>query len=172
MALQKLSNQQIIDVLKKIPMFKGLNSAQIKKILGICTFTKLVKDDVLCNAGDESNHIYILVSGFLKALFEDGSQLSSISPLWTVGEMGVLSGEKRSATVIAESDCTLLYIHKTELFKVFRHDPVLAYLVSMNINKYLAHKLRVNQAVIEELKIVISPEEYSEIVAKVMNRFN
>ena len=171
MIQQKWGRNQIIIILKKIPMFEMLNIEQIKKIFGICSMLKLQKNDVLCKEGEESNHIYILFSGQLKALLKDGSQLSRISPLWTIGEMGVFSGEKRSATVIAESECMLLSIHKTVFFKVIRDDPVLGRQVVMNINKYLAHKLRINQTIIEELKKRCTKEEYSKIVSEVMKQF-
>ncbi len=86
--------------------------------------------------------------------------------------MGVFSGKKRSATVIADSECTLLTIFKTELLKVFRNDPVLGKQVTMNINKYLSHKLRINQAIIEELKALCTQEEYSIIIDRVMKDHN
>ena len=153
-------------------MFNELKVEQIKEIFRICSIKKLAKDDILCHTGDESNHIYILIAGFLRATLKDGSQLSHISPLWTIGEMGVFSGERRSATVIAGSECRLLTIHKTELFRVFRNDPVLGKQVAMNINKYLAHKLRINQAIIEELKALCTQEEYSKIINRVLKNLD
>ena len=153
-------------------MFYKLNEERIKSIFEICSIKKLAKNDILCHAGDESNHIFILIAGSLRATLEDGSQLSHISPLWTIGEMGVFSGEKRSATVIADSECTLLTIFKTELLKVFRNDPVLGKQVTMNINKYLSHKLRINQAIIEELKALCTQEEYSKIIDRVLKDLN
>jgi len=171
MIQQKMSSNQVINILKKIPMFEMLNIEQIKKIFGICSMLKLQKNDVLCKEGEESNYIYILFSGYLKTILKDGSQLSRISPLWTIGEMGVFSGEKRSATVTAESECMLLSIPKTVFFKVIRDDPVLGRQVVMNINKYLAHKLRINQTIIEELKTRCTKEEYSKIVSQVMKQF-
>ena len=153
-------------------MFNELNVEQIKKIFRICSIQNLAKDDILCHAGDESNHIFILIAGSIRATLKDGSQLSNISPLWTIGEMGVFSGERRSATVIADSECTLLTIFKTEFLKVFRNDPVLGKQVTMNINKYLSHKLRINQAIIEELKALCTQEEYSIIIDRVLKDHN
>jgi len=167
-----LSTDQVLGILKKIPMFYKLNEERIKSIFEICSIKKLAKNDILCHAGDESNHIYILIAGFLRATLEDGSKLSRISPLWTIGEMGVFSGEKRSATVIAESECSLFTIHKADLFEVFGNDPVIGEQVAININRYLAHKLRINQAIIEELKAFCSREEYSRIVDSVMKNLD
>ena len=152
-------------------MFKGLNNDQMYKIFRICHLKKINKDEILCNAGDESNHVFILISGFLQATFVDGSKLSRISPLWTVGEMGVFSGEKRSATVIADSDCLLLEINSDLLFQVFNMDPVIGKIVAININKYLSHKLRTNQAIIEELKVFCPEKVYGEIIARVTKLF-
>ena len=172
MTQQKWNSNQVIDILLRIPMFKGLTLEQIKKIFGICSMLKLKKYDVLCKEGEESNYIYILISGYLNAVLKDGSQLSRISPLWTIGEMGVFTGEKRSVTVVAESECTLLSITKTVFFKIIRGDPILGRQVVMNINQYLAYKLRMNQAIIEKLKTICPDKEYSKIVSQVMKDFD
>jgi len=170
MTQQKWSTIQVLNILKKIPMFRGLKSEQIKKIFTVSKMIKLAQGEVLCRAGEESIHIYILIAGIMRAILDDGSQLSSITPLWTIGEMGVFSGENRSATVTADSECTLLSIHKSELFKVFLIDSALGKQVAMNINNYLAHKLRTNQAIIEELKKLCTKEDYAAAIARAQQK--
>ncbi|MFC1552971.1 protein kinase, partial [Candidatus Latescibacterota bacterium] len=65
---QKWSSNQVIDILKKVPMFKGLIDKQIKKVFQISSIQKLAKDDLLCQTGSESNHLFILISGSLQAI--------------------------------------------------------------------------------------------------------
>ena len=144
-------------------------NSPILDIAIISSIEILARDDILCNAGSESNYLFILISGSLQAILNDGSKFSRISPLWTIGEMGVFSGEKRSATVIAETDCMLLSIQKIKLFNVLRNDPMLGQIVLMNINNYLSNKLRLNQAIIEELKALCTHEEYSRILSRILS---
>jgi len=168
---KKRKTGQIIDILEKIPVLRGLTSAQLRKILSISSKQLFSKDDVLCHEGEESYKIFILLKGMLCVTFEDGKELSRITPLGIVGEMGVFTGQRRSATVVASSDCIVLTIHKTDLFNLFRKDPHMGILVLMNVVEDMAHKMRVNNILVEELKQVCPPDEYSMILSRVLKTF-
>jgi serine/threonine protein kinase len=159
---------QIIDVLEKISIFKGLSFEQFKQILIICSQKTVEKGEKLCTAGEESREIFILIKGELKVIFEDGKEFSCIKPLGIVGEMGVFTGEKRSATVIAESECVILSIKRNELFNVIQKDLELGLQVQANVIKDLVDKLKTNNIIIEELKQISTPEQYSMIISKVL----
>jgi len=165
---EKQKPGQIIDVLEKIPIFRGLSFEQFKQILMICSKKTIAKGKKLCSAGEESHDIFILIKGKLKVIFEDGKKFSCIKPLEIVGEMGVFTGEKRSATVIAESECVILSIKKAELFNVIRNDTELGIQVQANVIEDLADKLRTNNVIIKELKQVSTPEQYSMIISRVL----
>ncbi|MFC1540877.1 protein kinase [Candidatus Latescibacterota bacterium] len=160
---------QIIDVLEKIPIFRGLSFEQFKRILMICSRQALQQDEVLCNSGDDSNEIFILIRGKLKVTFDDGNEFSRIRPLGIVGEMGVFTGSKRSAKVIASSKCTILTIKKNDLFKVFSEDPVLGMMVQSNVIDDLSLKMKTSNVIIEELKQLTPPETFSAIITKVLS---
>ncbi len=116
--------QQIeyLQILEKIPIFRGLTPKQASRILKICSKRNVAKDEIICSAGDESNEIYILIKGLLGISFHKGKELSRIKPVGIVGEMGVFTGERRSANVSAMSDSIILVIHKAEILKLFRYD--------------------------------------------------
>ncbi|MFC1490375.1 protein kinase, partial [Candidatus Latescibacterota bacterium] len=163
------SPSQIIDVLQKIPIFRGLSFEQFKRILMICSRQILQKDEVLCKSGDASHEIYILIRGILKVTFNDGNEFSRIRPLGIVGEMGVFTGSKRSATVIASTKCTVLTIKKDELIKVFSSDPVLGMMVQSNVIDDLSLKMKTSNVIIEELKQLTPPETFSAVISKVLD---
>ena len=136
----------------------------------ICSRQILPKDKVLCRSGDESHEIYILIRGRLKVTFDDGNEFSRIRPLGIVGEMGVFTGSKRSATVIASTKCTVLSIKKEDLIKVFSSDPVLGMMVQSNVIDDLSLKMITSNVIIEELKQLTPPETFSAIITKVLDK--
>jgi len=158
---------QIIDVLEKIPIFRGLSFEQFKQILMICSRQKLLEGEILCHTGEESLEIFILIRGKLQVTFEDGKEFSRIRPLGIVGEMGVFTGDTRSATVVAASKCTILTIKKDDLFRVFDSDPVLGMLVQSNVIEDLTRKMKTNNIIIEELKQLCPPNEFSAVISRV-----
>ena len=160
-----------ISLLEKIPVFKDLRIDQVKRILRICKQQKFPANTIICRADDESLHMYILIKGMLKVTLPDGRELSEISPVEIVGEMGIFTGEKRSATVMTVEDSVVLTIFSVELLNLFRCESELGIQILMNIIQDLSHKLRKSNAIIEELKQVTSPQEYTLFMEKMLKEF-
>jgi len=159
---------KVIGILEKIPIFKSLSIDQFKRIINICSNRNLTVNEVLCRAEDESYEMFILIKGLLKVVFSNGKELSRISPIGIVGEMGVFTNERRSASVVAASKCIILSINKRELFWLFRSDSDLGIRILMNVVNDMAHKLKKNNILIEELRQICPPNKYSKILSQVL----
>ena len=136
---------------KKIQMFKGLSTSQIMKILNIASIKKIQEQENIYCIGEESDSMFIILRGKISILFNNGLELLSITPAGTVGEMGLFTGEKRSATVLTVSECTVLFLHQTEMFKLFNADSNLANKILLNVIKDLSRKMRKDNSQLEEL---------------------
>lgn len=83
----------------------------------------LTGGQTLMNEGDAPTGVYFVISGRLRAFGSDGGKLRAIEEIGrgeTVGEMGVLTGEPRTATVIAIRDTVLAYASR-EVFDALWH---------------------------------------------------
>lgn len=147
-----LDAAHIVEFMKKIPLFKGLLDEQYLKILNICTLTTIKKDSFLCNEGEEADELYVLVRGKLKVLFKGSTLVNFISPMGLVGEIGVFTNVKRSASVLAHTDCTMLRLHKSEVFALMKNDVALSQQLLLNVIRDLAAKLLEENQIIEELR--------------------
>ena len=85
--------------------------------------------------------MFILVSGQLAVVSEDGLRLATISPVTTVGEMGVITGQPRSATVEVLKPSSILSIKKTKLDTILRGHSDLKSRMFENVIAMLAQKL-------------------------------
>jgi CRP-like cAMP-binding protein len=141
-----------IEFMKKIPLFQGLTPDEYKKILHICSKQMVPKDHFLCRKGDESNELYILIKGQLKIMFRPTSFLTYISPIGLVGEIGVFTGVRRTASVLAVAESSIIRISKIELFELFRNNSVLGICVLLNVIADLSNKLQEDNELIEELR--------------------
>ena len=103
------------------PILKDLTNEQFEKLLSICIEEKFPPFTVIIEEGSQSRHLYILTEGSLKVLFK-GDNVGLIVPVSIVGEIGVFTGDTRTAKVITISNCTLLKIRKNELFDLFEKD--------------------------------------------------
>ncbi len=167
-ARKKRRKDQVVGVLSKIPIFRDLPLQKLKNILRICSKRTLAENEILCYVEEESFNIFVLIKGMLRITFKDGKEISRITPLGIVGEMGVFTGEKRSATVIAAGECVVLDILKSDLFEILSEDPDMGMIVLKNVIEDLAHKMRINNVIIEELKQVCPDKEYSTIISRIL----
>ena len=88
-----------------IPFFKGLPTSDLMAILGITTTKTVEAGENLFTQNDPSDGLYILLSGKLQVYIFSGitggtpKVLAELNPGQYVGEMGLLDGQNRSASV-------------------------------------------------------------------------
>ena len=143
--------EEALNRLKTISMFRGLTNEQLGMMVGICSRKKYQSQQEIYHIGDESNEMFILLKGSISIKFASGAELRSIVPTGTVGEMGVFTGEPRSATVVTAAECVVLNFNKAELLKLFRNDVELWVKIQANIIRDLSQKVRKDNEIIEEL---------------------
>jgi Cyclic nucleotide-binding domain/FHA domain len=84
----------------------------------------------MCQAGEPSDAILLLIDGVAKVTVARGTTkqvVGTVNKGETVGEMGVLTRQKRSASVFAASDhCRALIIQADKFDAVLRQDPEVA----------------------------------------------
>ena len=105
--------------------------------------------------------MYILTEGSLKVLFK-GDNVGIIVPVSIVGEIGLFTGEARSAKVITITDCTLLKIMKNELFDLFEKDKDFHIKFQKVVFHDIVHKLNMTNEYISK---------QSRYIAKIEKKF-
>ena len=90
-----------------------LDEDAIEDIAGNLEWHTFERGDVVCHQGDPSDGVYVVASGRARALYSSGPGaaprvLSDIVRGEAIGEMGVLTGAPRSATVICTRDSALV----------------------------------------------------------------
>ncbi|MFC1541786.1 Crp/Fnr family transcriptional regulator [Candidatus Latescibacterota bacterium] len=136
---------------KNIQMFRNLTTDQIIKILNIASIKKYKEQQNIYSIGEESDSMFIILKGKISIMFNNGLELLSITPAGTVGEMGLFTGEKRSATVLTVTECTVLFLYQKELFILFNNDSNMANKILLNVIKDLSRKMRKDNSQLEEL---------------------
>jgi len=132
------SSQLLVLVLRKIPISKGLSPSQVKNILGLCTHKSYKKGSQVCRSNTPSHEMYILLSGELAVVASGGIRVATILPVTTVGEMGVITGQPRSATVEASN---IFVVKKKSFDDMLSDDGDVRATVYKNIIDVLSEKL-------------------------------
>jgi len=101
----------------------------------------LAKGDFLFRQGDVGDSLYLLMHGRLRVLLEQNGafeQISEIGPGEIFGEMALITGDKRSATLIAIRDTSLFKLEKSGFERLIEQRPQ----VMMQIARIQAQRVR------------------------------
>jgi CRP-like cAMP-binding protein len=106
----------VLNQLQKTTIFKNVTDEVLADVAIKASTRKLVKDEVLMRKGETGDSLFMIHDGWVKIVTEDSKGdeliLNKCGPGETIGEMALLDGIPRSATVIAISDAEVLELKK------------------------------------------------------------
>ncbi|MBD3223508.1 MAG: cyclic nucleotide-binding domain-containing protein [Caldithrix sp.] len=142
-----------IDSLKNVPLFKNLNQEILTDLGQKLELIKYNQGDRIIRQGDLGNYLYIIKEGQAKVVAEmdlsnEETLLSRLSKDDYFGEMALLTGEPRSASVIAESDIELLRLAKTEFDLLLLKEPT----ITLSMTHMLSQRLRLTDKKLHEIE--------------------
>jgi len=119
------------DTLKDITLFSGIDDESLQYLEKVAVKKTFPKNTILFSKGDETDSLYIIKSGMVKAIIvdEEGKEmiLSIHRPGEYFGEMSLIDKEPRSATLITKEPTQLLIIHRKDFMEVFNSNPDMVY---------------------------------------------
>jgi len=139
--MAKLDVKRHLAIVQKIPFIKSLSTHQAQQVLKAGNLETRPFGNTLFRQGDKSQDLFILLSGELSVL-DGNKEIAKIKPVDIVGEMGVVSGEPRSATVKVTTEATVISVSKIHLDVLLRNDVDMAARVFRNMLDSLISKLR------------------------------
>lgn len=141
--------QNLLQIVSKLKIFQGLSPRESTLMLKPCVSKTVESSETLYEVGGQSQEMFILLQGRLKVVGKSGTSLGDILPGTCWGEMGVLTGQPRTATVIATQKSIGFTITRQALQIVFRGDQTLHIKVLQNIVNLLSERLTSADAYIE-----------------------
>jgi serine/threonine protein kinase len=108
-AVREDKAEDVIDYTHNIQFFSSFTKPQVKAILDAANVIKVPKETSVVREGEIDDSFFIILSGQASVRKND-RQIAVIGRGECFGEMAYLSGESRSATVIADTDCILMKI--------------------------------------------------------------
>jgi CRP/FNR family cyclic AMP-dependent transcriptional regulator len=114
-------------LLQQIPLFAGLSEGEVRTIARHAVVKRVPRTTVLMHQGDTPNALYVVLGGRVRVLVTgaDGRELvlDTLGPGEYFGELALIDGEPRSATVVAADDTELGVISKTDFTAVLGSSP-------------------------------------------------
>jgi CRP-like cAMP-binding protein len=138
--------QNIVEVLKKVPIFEELSNREIQNIARIAYQRRYSENEVVIYEAQAAAGMYIIMEGEVKVTkeSEDGTiiHLATFGDGAFFGDVGLLDNSPRAATVMATQESKIIGFFRPELLQLMDSNPKLASKVIFKLAQVLAARLR------------------------------
>ncbi|OGV97022.1 MAG: hypothetical protein A2Z59_05940 [Nitrospinae bacterium RIFCSPLOWO2_02_39_17] len=150
--------------LRRIQIFSELSDKELKKFLGILSEKTYKDGEVIFHKDDPGSSLFILKSGLVKISINDkkGNEyiLKIMYPFDFFGEMALLDGQSRSATVTSLEKSAALIIKREHFISLIEKHPQIA----LSIMTVLSRRLRKTDEKIGNLRFADAYGKVAEII--------
>jgi MinD-like ATPase involved in chromosome partitioning or flagellar assembly len=145
-----------IEAIKQIKLFSGLEDHDLKKIAEVVKERNLPAGTTLFKEGDVGDAFYLLKDGVVEVNKENSPAINDIKSTDEsnfFGEMALVEGAPRNATIRTKSECTLLEIDKVNFDMLLRLNSFIALRIMTALTQRIRKTTSVMKAVtVEEEK--------------------
>ena len=142
-----------IDVLKTVPIFSDLADAKLRSVVGKMISKSYKKGRIIIEEESVGNHCYFLTQGRVKITQSSSNEreviLALLGPGDFFGEMSLLTGEVRSANVVALEKTKALVLNTEDFLKTLEKYPK----VAINLLRELAIRIQKSDKQIVSLSL-------------------
>lgn len=132
-----MARDEKLDLLRRIPLFAGLGNREIQRLGMLTDEIDLPAGRVLMRQGDRGAECFVIVSGSA-AVERDGSLLSTRGAGAILGEIALLDGGPRTATVTLAEPSRLLVLTRGAFHSLMDEFPT----VRLAVLETLAERIR------------------------------
>lgn len=102
-----------IELMRSVPLFRGLTDTELERVSALADIVELPKDRVILTQGQNGWEMFVLVTGSAR-VERDGQSLGERGPGEVLGEIALLDGGPRTATVTLSKPSRLLVLARRE----------------------------------------------------------
>lgn len=124
-------SSDFIEIFKRIEIFHGFDESEILQLSGKLTRIKLKAGITVVEIHEPGESMFIILEGLLAVYTkseesQDLNKIDQLIPGEFFGEMSLLTGEPRSATIICVTDSVIFEIRKEDITQILHNRPEMA----------------------------------------------
>jgi CRP/FNR family transcriptional regulator, cyclic AMP receptor protein len=123
-------SQGVVELLRRVPLFSELSTGELERVAQVGVPRSFPRETRIFHEGDPGDACYIVREGSARVTREhpDGRAitLATLGPGAIFGELAMLDGERRSASVEATENTELVALPASDVRKLIREHPEMA----------------------------------------------
>lgn len=164
-----------IKTLKRVELFSQMTEEELMELAECLRFSPFAQGDIISRQGATAHWLYIIIRGEAEVYLEmpDGGKhiIGNIGHGNFFGEMGLMTGEKRSASVVAKTDVECYRLDKENFEEILRKRPSIAEDISQVLATRRVQLDSALQDLGEEVRHKASHSQHSEELLVTIKRF-
>ena len=118
---------QKVLLLRRVDLFADMTTRQLGHVAAVTSEHVVAAGSTIFNEGDPGDALFVIISGSVEVL-RGGVRVKTLREADYFGELAVLTGEARNASIRAITDCLLLRLERNDFHQVLagNFDAVLA----------------------------------------------
>ena len=130
----RTAREEKMRLLERVPIFEGCSSRQLRSVADISKVVEVPERTVLTRQGEPGEEFFIIVDGTALVTLSM-TKRHRLKPGEFFGEMSLLDGGPRSATVKAETDLRVLVINRAHFWELIRNVPELTQRMLISLSR-------------------------------------
>jgi CRP/FNR family transcriptional regulator, cyclic AMP receptor protein len=115
-----------LEHLRNVSLFQGCSTKELEKIAKASDEITMSAGTLIVDQGQTGREAFIVLEGTV-TVKRNGKKVASLGPGTVVGELSLLDHGPRTATVICETECTLLLLSQRHFMAVVDDVPALSH---------------------------------------------
>jgi CRP-like cAMP-binding protein len=111
-------------VLAGFPLFSGIPRRRLRALARHATFTEYGPGDVVVQKDEPGDSLYVILGGTAQVRGKPAARRLRTGDYF--GELGLLQGAPRSATVVAAGELHVMKLPRDAFLRIVRHEPAIA----------------------------------------------
>ncbi|HYC93925.1 MAG TPA: cyclic nucleotide-binding domain-containing protein [Thermoanaerobaculia bacterium] len=164
-----------VHALRGVSLFESLTHQEMQEMAEWLVYTPFTRGETIIVQGGSVDHLYILTRGSVEVrLAVDGATraVATISAPSFFGEMGMLTGEKRSASIVALEEVECWRLDREAFGRVLEARPEIADGVSEALAERLAEHVAAREGLSEEARRLRIDSEQRSLVKRIYSFFS
>lgn len=134
--MQLLRKNAKVEMLKRVPLFAQCSKKELEEVASLADEVSLADGRVLIREGERGREFFVVVDGEL-SVHRKSRKIATMKDGGFVGEMSLVTGKPRNATVTAQGGVRALVITDRAFNRLLTHSPT----IQLKVMRALAERV-------------------------------
>ena len=126
-------SKEMADILGDVPLFAGLSRRHLRRVAGLATTRWYQPGSQIVKAGGPGDAFFVILNG--RANVRVGGRRIALQTGDFFGEMSLIDGEPRSATVTAQTEVLAMVVPRSKFMKLMQSEPKVAQTILATLSR-------------------------------------